>query len=305
MRRIVLAMLVFIWVVWPVMSADPLEVRSKGIQFNYEDSINGLGSFSSYNNIFAQGPHADARIHTRLANVSLQKRNHGSGSIEREMIISSTESITIQIDPDMTYAYALIAALSNSSMDYKPQTASIGNGYYATHPVNFNSLLGDKTQIKNYASETSMVQETKYANAINMDLAASVEDDHFGTGGSLSDGGLARSLMSIEGSITNGATHMGMLQGNISAANSGKSAWHKPDINVDEDYIGTFSFATEMNLTVPVARNVSGDSWLPCCYGGWEDMISSDKKGFGASTKEVFDCACPKVPTLQRRISEI
>ena len=59
----------------------------------------------------------------------------------------------------MTHDYGLIAALGNSSMVYEPQTMSIGNGYYAAHPVNFNSLLGEKTQIKNYASKTSMGQK--------------------------------------------------------------------------------------------------------------------------------------------------
>jgi hypothetical protein len=54
----------------------------------------------------------------------------------------------LQIDPDMICAYGLIAALDNNSMVYEPQTMSIGYGYYATHPVNLNSLLGDKTQIK-------------------------------------------------------------------------------------------------------------------------------------------------------------
>ena len=52
------------------ISVDPLEERSKGVQFNYEDSITGYGNFASHNIITAQGPHADARILSRLANCS-------------------------------------------------------------------------------------------------------------------------------------------------------------------------------------------------------------------------------------------
>jgi hypothetical protein len=278
-----------------VMSADPLEVRSKGVLFNYEDNVNGYGNFGSYTQIAAQVPHADDHIQDRFANVYLQKKDHGSGSIEKETIMSSTKSIIIQIDPDMTYAYALIAALGNISMVYKPQTMSIGNGYYVTHPVNFNSLLGDKTRIKNYASETSIVQETKHAKAINMDLVASVEDDYSGWNPSKS---LGRSLMNLEGSVTSGSTHIGMLQGNtldsLDSLDSDKSAWHKPNINVDEDYTGTFNLATKMNLTLPVNKIVSYDSWLPCCSGDWEDMKYSDKENFGADAKGFFDCTCPK-----------
>jgi hypothetical protein len=158
--------------------------------------------------------------------------------------------------------------------------------------VNFNSLLGDKTQIKNYASETSMVQETKYARAINMDMVASVEDDYSGWNPSK---GLTRTLMNLDGSVTSGTAHIGMIQGNTS--DFGKSAWHNPNINVEEDYTGTFDIATKMNLTVPVTRIVSEDSWLPCCSGGWEDMSYSDKKSFGTDAKGIFDCTCYNVPT--------
>jgi hypothetical protein len=290
-RRSFLAVLSLIVLVGIVMSADPLQETSKGVQFNYEDSINGHGNFASYNKISAQGPHADARVQNKLANVSLQKMDHGSGSVEKETIMKSNESSMIQIDPDMTYAYALIAVLENNSMVYKPQTMSIGNGYYLTHPVNFNSLLGDKTQIKNYASETSMGQEIKYAHAINMDLMANVEDDYSYTGASK---GLARSLMNLNGGVTSGTAHIGMLQGNIGTLDFGKSAWHNPNITIDEVYTGTFVFATKMNLTLPVTKIVSEDSWLPCCSGDWVDMTYSYKKDFGVDVKGIFDCTCPK-----------
>jgi hypothetical protein len=273
------------------MSTDPLDERFNGVQFNYEDSISGHGNFASNNKITAQGPHADARVYSRLADVYLQKMNHGSGSIERESIITSNESTKNQTDPDVVYAFGLIATLDNNNLVYYPQTMSIGNGYYATHPVKFSTLLGDKTLIKNYASETSMVHETRQAKAINMDLVASVEDDYSYTGASK---GLARSLMNLNGGVTSGTAHIGMLQGNIGTLDFGKSAWHKSDIMVDEDYTGTFNFTTKMNLTVPVTKILSEDSWLPCCSGGWVDMTYSDKKYFGADAKGIFDCTCPK-----------
>jgi len=69
------------------MSTDgPLEERSRGVQFNYEDSISGHGNFASNNKITAQGPHADPRVRSRLADMYLQKMNHGSGSIEKNRL---------------------------------------------------------------------------------------------------------------------------------------------------------------------------------------------------------------------------
>lgn len=289
MHRVLLAMLSLTMLVGLAMSADgPLEERSKGVQFSYEDSTSGSGLFASNNKIVAQGPHADPRVLSRLADVYLQKMTHGSGSIERESIITSNESTKTQIDPDVIYAFGLIAALDNNSMVYGPQTMSIGTGYYDTHPVNFNSLLGDKTQIKNYASKTSMGQEINYAHSINMDHVASVEDDYYDTGVAKS---LTRSLMNLEGDVTSGTAHLEMLQG---GSRKSKSAWIDPDIDVDQVYTGTFNFATKMNLTVPVYKSVGEDYWLPCCSGGWEDMSYSDKKGFGTDAKGIFDCTCPK-----------
>lgn len=289
MQKILLAVLSLTMLVGLAMSADgPLEERSKGVQFNYEDSTSGSGLFASNNKIVAQGPHSDPRVISRLADVYLQKANHGSGSIERESIITSTESTKTQIDPDVIYAFGLIAALDNNSMVYGPQTMSIGNGYYATHPVNFNSLLGDKTQLKNYASKTSMGQEINYAHGINMDQVASVEDDYYDTGNAKS---LTKTLLNLNGGVTSGTARIEMLQGGTRRS---KSAWVNPHIDVDQVYTGTFEFATKMNLTVPVYKSVSEDYWLPCCSGGWEDMSYSDKKGFGTDAKGIFDCTCLK-----------
>lgn len=288
MQRIILAMLSLTMLVGLAISVDPLEERSKGVVFDYEDSIIGHGNFVSNNKIVAQGPHSDARVYSRLAEVALLEKDHGSGSIERESIITSNESTQSQTDPEMVYAFGLIAALGNHSMVYGPQTMSIGNGYYATHPVNFSSLLGYKTQIKNYASKTSMGQEINYAHGINMDQVASVEDDYYDTGVAKS---LARSVLDLNGDVTSGTAYLEMLQG---GSRKSKSAWIDPDIDIDQAYTGTFNFATKMNLTVPIYKSVSEDYWLPCCSGGWEDMRYSDKKGFGTDAKGIFDCTCPK-----------
>jgi len=288
LRKILLAMLSLAMLSGLAMSIEPLEVRSESMQFNYEDSVSGHGNFASNNKITTQGPHADPRVTMRLADVYLQKMNHGSGSIERESLITSNESTNNQIDPDVIYAFGLIATLDNHSLVYAPQSMTIGNGYYVTHPVNFESLLGEKTQIKNYASKTSMDQEIDYAHGINMDQVASVEDDYYDTGVAKS---LSRTLMNLEGDVTDGTANLKMLQG---GSRRSKIAWSNPDIDVDQVYTGTFDFAIKMNLTVPVYKSVEEDHWLPCCSSGWDNMNLNDKKGYGASAKGIFDCTCFK-----------
>jgi hypothetical protein len=83
-----------------------------------------------------------------------------------------------------------------------------------------------------------------------------------------------------------------MLQGGT--LDKRKSAWHDPYIEVDDDYTGSFDFATKMNSTLPVHESTDEDSWLPCCSGGWVDMMYSEKKDFGADAKGIFDCTCLK-----------
>jgi hypothetical protein len=285
-----LAMLSLVLLVGLTIAADPIQSTTEEIKFKYEDSVTGHGNFASNNKIVAQGPHSDARIYGRLADVYLQKKDHGSGSIDRELVIKSNEFLKKETNPDMIYSYGLIAALGNSSLVYDPQNMPIGNGYYAAHPVNFSSLLGDMIHIKNYASKTSMGQVLEQAHAINIDLLANVEDDYSGSDWD-STKGLTRTFMNLNGDITSGTAHLTMLQGGTRRS---KIAWSKPDIDLDQVYTGTFDFATKMNLTLPVYKSVSADSWLPCCSDGWSDLMYSYKKDFGVDAKEIFDCTCPK-----------
>lgn len=300
MQKILLAILSLVMLVGLAMSEDQLGAvdpgdrleANKDVRFNYEDSSSGEGSYLSYNIMAEAGPHSDHRVQIRLAEVNLQKKSHGSGSIEKETIIKSTKS-SIYIDDWNSYNIALISILGNSSMVYKPQSMSIGKGYYAINPVNFSSLLGDTILIKNHASETSMVHETKQAKGINMDLAASVEDDYSGVN---NPEGLTKTSMGLGISVNSGSTHIGALQGGI--LDKRKSAWHDPYIEVDDDYTGSFYSATKMNLTLPSHQTTwETDSWIPCCSGGWMDMTYSEKKDFGADAKGIFDCTCLKGQT--------
>ena len=63
----------------------------------------------------------------------------------------------------------------------------------------------------------------------------------------------------------------------------------------DERYIGLYNLSRHIYMRSDF-RNITRDyDWLSCCYSGWDSMNSYDKKGFGASTKGVFDCTCYKV----------
>jgi hypothetical protein len=69
----------------------------------------------------------------------------------------------------------------------------------------------------------------------------------------------------------------------------------------EERYYGTYGLKRRIEMkSVFENSNETGDeaeSWLPCCYAGWNDMMYFDKKGFGTGTKGVFGCTCYKRTT--------
>lgn len=64
----------------------------------------------------------------------------------------------------------------------------------------------------------------------------------------------------------------------------------------EERYYGTYDLArkVEMRSTFEKSNDTDddGDSWLPCCYGSWDDVGQSYQKNFGTSAREIFDCTC-------------
>jgi hypothetical protein len=63
-----------------------------------------------------------------------------------------------------------------------------------------------------------------------------------------------------------------------------------------ERYYGTYDLARKIEMR-SIYENFNNtdyvvDSWLSCCYDGWDDMEHSFQKSFGANARWVFDCTC-------------
>ena len=75
--------------------------------------------------------------------------------------------------------------------------------------------------------------------------------------------------------------------------------WHQVDEDNevtntgDERFVGVYDIAKNIRMKSRFELSREPDDWLPCCSGGWSNMHPSDKKGYGASAKSVFDCTCP------------
>jgi hypothetical protein len=184
---------------------------------------------------------------------------------------------------------------------------AVGTGYYAANPLDYSSLLKEKTWLKNYRAGTSMHHEVEYAHALDKELDVTLKEKFNYTYDPIVEG-VGYTQMKVTEDVTDGKAHIGVLQANENLAGRimgrtsliddglAYSAWKDPAIEIDEDYWGTYHIEKNMTLEVPYYLKQTGDDWLPCCFGGFDYLDSYTKKKM-ASTKGVFDCTCYKAPT--------
>ena len=251
------------------------EAMITDIYFISEDAINGNGSFTTRSCIRMEGPHVDHRMAGQDAGMMLKELKHGSGTIDSEaQTFAERLNFTFIIDDyNITKVYASVWMAEDNSMTYSPVTIPIGTGYYAAHPISYDSTLKEKTCIKNYATETSMQHEILYAEAVDKDLEVLVKDKYYNNTG-LRQVDVARTVMNVTEDVTDGRTHLGVLQGNTE--DDDVSAWKDPVIDIQEVYEGTYHIDQKMSLYWPVERKSSTPDWLSCCYGGLDDVSSND-----------------------------
>lgn len=277
---------------------------TKNLTLDMKQSVSGEGYFMTYK--YAKMPNGLGLSGTGNNGVEVMDYSHGSGTIDTESVLSAqsynkTYGIDKKYGRDHAEELSCIRFDEDNSMVFSPISFGIGTGFYANQPLKFNSLLKEKTWLKNRGSATSMHHEVEYAHALDKELNVLVKDF-------ISVDDPSVSMMNISEDVTSGRAHIGLLQGDpdqmIKADADGKmyvakTAWKKGLVDVDEDYWGTYHIEKLMNLTAIVDEVTSDDDWLPCCSGGYLTMpeaYQKGTKGFGSDVKGIFDCSCFKVP---------
>ena len=99
------------------------------------------------------------------------------------------------------------------AMVYAPMRIAVGTGYYAANPLDYSSLLKERTEAKNYFAGTSMVHEIEYAHAIDKELDLTVKDKiNYTYDPELLSVGYTQ--MKVNEDVTDGKVHIGVLQAN-------------------------------------------------------------------------------------------
>jgi len=245
--------------------------------------------------------YAVVRQNVNTPTLELLNYMHGSGTMDAATLISSNQSfnkyypqdLNTQVYQSPEYAYsANISLLEQNEMVYAPMAMAYGTGYYAKNPIVYNSKLKEKTWGKNYQPEveTSMHHQIEYASAfvkdVGVDLMCKEEvpvyweypTDHKRYSSTPENGvGLAR--MRIEEDVTEGVVHVGELVG----------PWKYSMIEIDEDYVGTFSIQKNMEFCATKYTKPVRPDWLSCCIGGYDSMADDDKLW---GEEAIFDCTC-------------
>ena len=268
--------------------------------FDFEQSVQGNGYFMTY-------------MYARAGAVEMKNYAHGSGSLNSEATLTyqNLDQKTHNTYSDYNDFYQdCIQFKEDVAMVYAPMRIAVGNGYYAANPLDYSSLLKEKSWVKNYLAGTSMHHEVEYAHALDKELEMVGKDKvNWTYDPELESVGFTQ--MKVVEDVTDGKAHIGVLQANDNYAAlmaeqgpdkakytlaNRKSAWKNPAIEIDEDYWGTYHIEKNMTLEVPYHLIQKSDDWLPCCFGGFESMNTLDKKVFKSATG-IFDCTCFKVPT--------
>ena len=291
--------------------ADPKYVNGyveSNRSFDFEQSVQGNGYFVTY-------------LYAKAGNTAIKNYAHGSGSLNSEATLTyqnlrrSTHKVTSDYND---FAQDCIQFKEDVAMVYAPMKIAVGNGYYAANPLDYSSLLKEKTWVKNYLAGTSMHHEVEYAHALDKQLEINVKDKRNMTWDPELES-VGYTQMKIVEDVTDGKAHIGVLQANekflenadltnlpdytntntLNSLGLIKSAWKNPSIEIDEDYWGTYHIEKNMTLEVPYHLIQKGEDWLPCCFGGYLTIpltYLGDSKLKGA--KGVFDCTCFKAQPL-------
>lgn len=255
--------------------------------------VQGTGYFMEY-----------TKVNTN--NLSMMEYSHGSGTMDfadvlyNEQKTTHASSYIYWMDYNTglwTRKYPGASSTITYTRQYdnvqSPTNFAYGTGWYATHPVGFNSLLKDKNVAKSYQESASMHRQVEYARALKGDIAVDMNC----SAPTATVAGKGSISMKIDDDVTQGTLHIGELL-SMPMTNTKtpkfktKQGWKDPIIEVDNNYIGDFQVQKTMKLEISKSAPTWTEDWLPCCGGGFFDIPSYNFDKERGSQKGIFDCTC-------------
>ncbi|OPY51800.1 MAG: hypothetical protein A4E48_01388 [Methanosaeta sp. PtaU1.Bin060] len=237
-------------------------------------------------------------------NLSLLQYSHGSGSMDFADIVSSEQkksktSYYYYVDKNGEWkkdggATSTISMTRQYENKQSPTSFAYGTGWYASHPVNYNSLLKDKTDAKSYQEAIAMQRQIEYARGVKGDIAVDLNC----TAPTAKADGKGIASMKIADDVTQGTMHISERIVNTLQTPAGETRDMKIQgvkntiIDVDLNYIGDFSVQRNMKAEMTKYKATWYEPWLPCCFGGFNDIPSHNLQKERSDVVGIFDCTC-------------
>jgi hypothetical protein len=248
-------------------------------------------------------------------NLSLLEYAHGSGTLDFADILYDEQKTThassyiYWIDYNTgqwTRKYPGASSAVTYTRQYdnvqSPTTFAYGTGWYASHPVGYNSLLKDKNEAKSYQESASLSRQVEYARALKGDISVDMNC----TAPTATASGKGSLSMNIDDDVTQGTLHVSeLLSLPMAKAKTAKfktkQGWKDPIVEEDSNYIGDFKVQKTMKLEISKSPPTWMEDWLPCCSGGFFDVPSYNFDKEHGLQKGVFDCTCrnTSISTMQ------
>ncbi len=275
-----------------------------------EPAMNPDGYFIQNTNDFQQDVSGEGYAmvyqYVNTNNLSLKNYMHGSGTMDMATLINSQQKKPVTVDyfpdwdaktPANQYANKLasyknydstVTFTEQNEMTQAPEGFAYGTGWYAEHPITYNSLLKEKTDAKNFQGGESMEHQIEYARAFQKDVGVVLNC----TGPTNKADGAGLAQMRIEEDVTQGTVHVGeMLTQKDDKRKGIKGGVKDPLILMDENYVGSFKIKKSMTINAYKKQVKEISDWLPCCFGGYFDMDAKDIQT-RIGEQGIFDCTC-------------
>jgi len=188
---------------WPSTTKYVNGYQESNRTFDFEQSVQGNGYYVTY-------------LYAQAGAVAVKNYAHGSGSLTSEATLTyqNLDQMTHNVYSDYNdFAQDCIQFKEDVSAVYAPMRIAIGNGYYAANPVDYSSLIKEKTWVKNYLAGTSMHHEVEYAHALDKELEI-VAKDKWNYTYDPEVQAVGYTQMKVNEDMTDGKAHIGVLQAN-------------------------------------------------------------------------------------------
>ena len=194
------------------------------------------------------------------------------------------------IKGNSSYNNSSISFVGQNKITSSPVDLSMGSGYYSSHPIAIGTGIGSRTELANANSATSMSHEVGFAREVSGKTEYAVSSSS--SQGEYESINSATTHMQIDETITSGRVHIGVLSGSDSSAdNSGTdpmtSAWKKPAIEIEEEYIGTYHISKNFAINNSYFKKRASEGWLSCCG---ESYVVYPSEPVFISADDVFNC---------------